>query len=41
MLKRGKVEQLLFIYQEAVFMYLQLTIAYLFMLGCLKLLSEL
>jgi len=35
------VEQFLLIHQEAVFMYLQLTFADLFMMGCQTLLSEL
>ena len=35
------MEQILLIYQEAVFMYLQLTFADLFMMGLQTLLSEL
>ena len=41
MLKRAKVEHLLLINHEAVFMYLQLTFADVLMMGCQTLLSEL
>jgi len=41
MLKRAKLEKLLLIHQEAVFMYFQLTFTDLFMMGCQTLLSDL